>query len=49
MTSIKDAIKKWEAAHPGQPAAEAERVELYGQCPPIERMDASLGALKACR
>jgi len=49
MTSIKDAIKKWEAAHPGASAAEAEHVELLGQCPPVERMDGSLAVLKACR
>jgi hypothetical protein len=50
MTTIKAALQKWEAAHPGAPAGEAEVVELYGQCPPVERMDgAALATLKACR
>lgn len=50
MTSIKDAIRRWEAVHPGASAAEAQVVELYGQCPPVERMDgAALATLKACR
>lgn len=25
------------------------QVELYGQCPPIEKMDATLSTLKACK
>ncbi|KAK9811713.1 hypothetical protein WJX72_008876 [[Myrmecia] bisecta] len=47
-TSIKDAIAKFEAAK-GVVAVEAEKVELYGQCPPIEKMDATLSTLKACK
>jgi hypothetical protein len=27
----------------------APQIELYGQCPAIEKMDASLAALKACK
>ena len=27
----------------------APQVELYGQCPPIEKMDATLSTLKACK
>ena len=27
----------------------AMQVELWGQCPPIVKMDASLGTLKACK
>ena len=88
MTSIKDAIKNWEAreakkaADAGLPeppkAPEAERVMLcvlpstallsivqmhgylfqasvflthfrYGQLPPIQKMDNTLGTLKACK
>eukprot|EP00877_Chromochloris_zofingiensis_P002454 jgi/Chrzof1/12209/Cz06g25120.t1 len=47
-TTIKDAIKKLEETR-GINAAEAEKIELYGQCPPIEKMDATLSTLKACR
>jgi hypothetical protein len=25
------------------------QIELYGQCPPIEKMDAALAGLKACK
>lgn len=25
------------------------QIELYGQCPPIEKMDATLSTLKACK
>lgn len=25
------------------------QIELYGQCPPLEKMDNSLGALKSCK
>jgi hypothetical protein len=79
MTSIKDAIKNWEAreakkaADAGLPeppkAPDAERVMLYvlpiptsdqlsaksltrrryGQLPPIQKMDNTLGTLKACK
>lgn len=48
-TSCKDAIARWEMAHPGLKVEEAEKVELWGQCPPIEKMDSALNALKACR
>ncbi len=30
-------------------AAEAEEVKLYSQMPPIEKMDASLSTLAACK
>ena len=33
----------------GQKATEAEKVDLYGQIPPIEKMDTTLETLKACR
>eukprot|EP00775_Hariotina_reticulata_P013112 gene13112-13240_t len=47
-TTIKDALKKLEENR-GVTAAELEKVELYGQCPPIEKMDATLSTLKVCR
>lgn len=47
-TTIKDAIKKFEETK-GVVAAETEKIELIGQCPPIEKMDATLSTLKACR
>ncbi|WIA21324.1 hypothetical protein OEZ85_000552 [Tetradesmus obliquus] len=47
-TTIKDALKKLEETR-GVNAAEIEKVELYGQCPPIEKMDATLSTLKACK
>lgn len=31
------------------PRRRATQIELYGQCPPIEKMDATLSTLKACR
>lgn len=48
-TSCKDALAKWQAAAGVTAAGEAERVELCGVCPPIEKMDSSLATLKACR
>lgn len=47
-TSIKDAIAAFEKAH-GVSAEEAEKVLLYGQCPPIEKLDNSLALLKKCK
>uniref|UniRef100_A0A5K4F343 Uncharacterized protein n=1 Tax=Schistosoma mansoni TaxID=6183 RepID=A0A5K4F343_SCHMA len=46
-TTIKEAIKKWEEKT-GQKASEATEVKLYGQYPPIEKMDASLSTLTMC-
>jgi len=46
-TTIRDALQKWEEKN-AQKAAEATEVKLYGQIPPIERMDASLSTLTAC-
>mmetsp|Transcript_29925 Transcript_29925/g.73636 ORF Transcript_29925/g.73636 Transcript_29925/m.73636 type:complete len:192 (+) Transcript_29925:25-600(+) len=48
MTSIKDAIKNFEAKT-SSVASEAEKVLLYGQLPPIVKMDSALGTLKACK
>ena len=33
----------------GTKASEAEKVDLYGQTPPIEKMDSTLSTLKACK
>lgn len=47
-TTIKDAIKMFEEKA-GQPATEAEKVTLHGMIPAIEKMDATLSTLKACK
>ncbi|KAG2500984.1 hypothetical protein HYH03_000806 [Edaphochlamys debaryana] len=47
-TTIKDAIKLFEEKR-SCVATEAEKVELHGMCPPIEKMDATLSTLKACK
>lgn len=47
-TTLKDAIKLWEEKNQ-KVAAEEEKVELYGQIPPIEKLDATLSTLKACK
>uniref|UniRef100_A0A4W3JY94 Dynein axonemal light chain 1 n=1 Tax=Callorhinchus milii TaxID=7868 RepID=A0A4W3JY94_CALMI len=46
-TTIKEALIKWEE-RTGQKANEATEVKLYGQIPPIEKMDASLSMLTNC-
>ncbi|XP_060795467.1 dynein axonemal light chain 1-like [Neoarius graeffei] len=46
-TTIKEALAKWEAKS-GEKAADAKEVKLYGQIPPIEKMDASLSTLTNC-
>ena len=46
-TTIKEAITKWEE-RTGQKAAESLKVELWGQTPFIEKMDATLSALVKC-
>lgn len=46
-TTIKEALQKWEEKHEKKPA-EAIRVELFSQIPPIEKMDASLSTLVNC-
>mmetsp|Transcript_32024 Transcript_32024/g.80881 ORF Transcript_32024/g.80881 Transcript_32024/m.80881 type:complete len:200 (-) Transcript_32024:24-623(-) len=47
-TTVKEAIKMFEEKN-SVVAAEAERVDLYGIFPPIEKMDATLSTLKACK
>uniref|UniRef100_A0A8C1KAS1 Dynein axonemal light chain 1 n=1 Tax=Cyprinus carpio TaxID=7962 RepID=A0A8C1KAS1_CYPCA len=46
-TTIKEALVKWEEKT-GEKASEATAVKLYGQIPPIEKMDASLSNLVNC-
>ncbi|KAK6182928.1 hypothetical protein SNE40_010501 [Patella caerulea] len=46
-TTIKEALGKWEEKN-GCKASETEEVKLFGQIPPIEKMDASLSTLAAC-
>ncbi|XP_067681715.1 dynein axonemal light chain 1-like [Haliotis asinina] len=46
-TTIKEALAKWEEKNE-QKASEAQEVKLYGQMPPIEKMDASLSTLTCC-
>jgi hypothetical protein len=40
-----EAIAKLAIPH----ALSTAQIELYGQCPPIEKMDATLSTLKACK
>ncbi|KAM3670260.1 dynein axonemal light chain 1 isoform X3 [Ammospiza nelsoni] len=46
-TTIKEALAKWEEKS-GQKASEAKEVKLYGQIPPVEKMDGALSALVNC-
>ncbi|KAG1971530.1 dynein light chain 1, axonemal [Pimephales promelas] len=46
-TTIKEALVKWEEKT-GEKASEATAVKLYGQIPPVEKMDASLSNLTNC-
>ncbi|KAL2099007.1 hypothetical protein ACEWY4_005487 [Coilia grayii] len=46
-TTIKEALVKWEEKS-GEKVGEAKAVKLYGQIPPIEKMDASLSTLANC-
>ncbi|NWI91275.1 DNAL1 protein, partial [Pitta sordida] len=46
-TTIKEALAKWEEKS-GQKASEAKEVKLYGQVPPVEKMDQSLSTLVNC-
>lgn len=56
MRRVLLAGRRWASAPPccqaptvGSPLRRAAQVELIGVCPPIEKMDSSLNALKACR
>ncbi|NXR97927.1 DNAL1 protein, partial [Oxylabes madagascariensis] len=46
-TTIKEALARWEEKS-GQKASEAKEVKLYGQIPPVEKMDNALAALVNC-
>ncbi|NXP54756.1 DNAL1 protein, partial [Heliornis fulica] len=46
-TTIKEALAKWEEKN-GQKASEAKEVKLYGQIPPVQKMDESLSTLVNC-
>ncbi|XP_034036707.1 dynein light chain 1, axonemal isoform X2 [Thalassophryne amazonica] len=46
-TLLKDALSKWEV-NTKEKASEAKVIKLYGQVPPIEKLDASLSKLKNC-
>ncbi|KAM3594586.1 uncharacterized protein V6R79_010238 [Siganus canaliculatus] len=46
-TTIGEALAKWEEKS-GEKANQATAVKLYGQIPPIEKMDASLSNLTNC-
>ncbi|XP_062325639.1 dynein axonemal light chain 1 isoform X1 [Osmerus eperlanus] len=46
-TTIKEALVKWEEKAE-EKVGEAKAVKLYGQIPPIEKMDASLSTLINC-
>ncbi|KAK2533227.1 Dnal1 [Columba livia] len=46
-TTIKEALARWEEKN-GQKASEAKEVKLYGQIPPVEKMDESLSTLVNC-
>lgn len=45
-TPIKEAILRWEAAHPDENIGEATYVGFQFQLPPIEKMDNTLSVLK---
>ncbi|KAM8876637.1 dynein axonemal light chain 1-like isoform 2-T2 [Synchiropus picturatus] len=47
MATVKDALAKWEEKI-GEKACDQTHVLLYGQIPPIERMDASIATLANC-
>ena len=46
-TTIKEALAKWEEKNSCK-ASDSKEVKLYGQIPPIEKMDASLSTLTQC-
>lgn len=46
-TTIKEAVTKWEEKT-GQKAVESVRIDIFGQLPPIEKMDATLSTLTKC-
>uniref|UniRef100_A0A3Q2XAH2 Dynein axonemal light chain 1 n=1 Tax=Hippocampus comes TaxID=109280 RepID=A0A3Q2XAH2_HIPCM len=47
-TTIKEALTKWEEKT-GEKSSEATVVRLYGQIPPIEKLDSTLGKIPNCK
>jgi dynein light chain 1 len=47
-TTIRDALTKW-SEKTGQKPDEATEIALFAQYPPIDKMDASVNTLVACR
>ncbi|XP_012724086.1 dynein light chain 1, axonemal [Fundulus heteroclitus] len=45
--TVKEALSKWEEKTK-EKASEAKEIKLYGQIPPIEKMDPSLATLSCC-
>nr|XP_020464425.1 dynein light chain 1, axonemal isoform X1 [Monopterus albus] len=45
--TVKEALVKWEEKS-GEKVSEAKEIKLYGQIPPIEKMDASLSTITNC-
>lgn len=48
MTTISQALKNWEAKEEGRVAAEATKLELYCQTPPIGKLDSSINSCVEC-
>lgn len=48
MGTLKDALGKWQAAHPDTKLENALEVGLQFHYPPIEKMDNALAVLKKC-
>ncbi|KAM4724814.1 dynein axonemal light chain 1 isoform 2-T2 [Anableps anableps] len=46
-TTLKEALSKWEEKT-GEKANEAKEIKLYGQIPPIDKMDSGLSSLTCC-
>ena len=47
-TSTREAIKRWEAANPDTPIAEAKWANLYCQLPPMDKMGEELNQFESC-
>ncbi|KAF7211253.1 axonemal-like [Nothobranchius furzeri] len=45
--ALKEALSRWEKKT-GEKASEAKEIKLYGQIPPIEKLDPSLSTLTNC-
>uniref|UniRef100_A0A3P8S3N2 Dynein axonemal light chain 1 n=1 Tax=Amphiprion percula TaxID=161767 RepID=A0A3P8S3N2_AMPPE len=47
--TVKEALAKWQEEKSGEKVSEAKAIKLYGQVPPIEKMDPSLTSLTNCK